>query len=464
MLTRRTLAASVPAALLAGCGLVARRDRATAAANVRPGEVASPVASLTNTQYQWARTAWRFLENNTDDVNGLVNGMDRAPTFTMANAGDAIAATLAAHELKIIDAHEFDLRLSRLLGFLATMDLSQGKLPNKVYNAVSGKMVGFENRPDDIGWSAVDIGRALLWLRIAGRRHQRFQEYADKVVMRWTFCDVLDACGALRGTTRANGQVYTYPEGRFGYEQLAGAGYAAWGLDARGATALPKLEFANIEGVRVPYDARDPRTSGAQAPVLTMPFALAGIEYGWQAPDGSSSLREPARAVFAVQEARWRRERQLTARSDYQLRDAPWVVLDSVFASGYAWNTIGGDGKEYERLALVSVRSAFAQWALAQSEYTSALVEGVRWLYDADRGWYEGRYEQGGGPNTTITLATNAQVLEALWFKAAGAPLYGAEPSKPGFFEVRTGDPFERVGRCWPGETRPDAGTCKGPA
>ncbi len=464
MLRRRALVAAAPA-LLAGCGLVARRDRGVATPSpVRPGEARSAVGTLTDTQYQWARTAWRYLENNTDYQSGLVNGMDRTPTLTMANAGDAIAATLAAHELKIIDTHEFDLRLSRLLGFLATMDLSQGKLPNKVYNAVSGKMVSFENRQDDIGWSAGDIGRALLWLRIAGRRHPRFQEYADKVVLRWTFCDALDACGTLRGMARANGQVHTYQEGRFGYEQLAGAGYAAWGLDAKGATSPSpsSLSYANLDAVRLPYDARDPRTSGAQAPVLTSPFVLSGIEYGWQAADGSSALRDAARAVYAVQEARWRRERQLTARTDFQLREAPYVVLDSVFASGYAWNTIGTDGKEHERLAMVSVRAAFGMWALWPTDYTAALSEGVRWLYDADRGWFEGRYEQGGAPNTTITLATNAQVLEALWFKASGAPLFGAGPANPGFFEVRTGDPFGKLGRCWPGEPRPDGPACRG--
>jgi hypothetical protein len=456
VLTRRALVAGTPA-LLAGCGVVARRDRA--ASSARPGEVASAVPALSDTQYQWARTAWRYLENNTDYDSGLVNGMDRTPTFTMANAGDAIAATLAAHELKLIAAHEFDLRLSRLLGFLATMDLSQGKLPNKVYNSASGRMVGFENRPDDIGWSAVDIGRALLWLRIAGRRHPRFQEYTDKAVLRWTFCDALDACGALRGMARANGQVHTYQEGRFGYEQLAAAGYAAWGFDARGA-ATPAIAYANVEGQRLPHDSRDPRTSGAQAPLLTMPFVLSGLEYGWQAADGSSPLRDAARTVYAVQESRWRRERQLTARTDFQLREAPWVVLDSVWASGYAWNTIASDGKEHERLALVSVRAAFGLWALWPTDYTQALIEGVRWLYDADRGWFEGRYEQGGAPNTTITLATNAQVLEALWFKAAGAPLFGTEPAKPGLFEATTGDPFQRLGRCWPGEGRPDGVVC----
>lgn len=447
VLNRRSLLAGGGAALLAGCGVVAGEAGRTRGASTGAG---TPAASIPQ-ELQWARTAWRYLENNTDDLTGLVNGMDRVPTFTAWNAGDAIAATIAAHELGVIDAREFDLRLSRLLGFLATMDLSQGQLPNKVYNAVSGKMVGFENRPDDIGWSATDIGRLLLWLRIAGQRHPKFQEYADKVVVRWTFCDVIDDCGRLQGTARSNGHVDRYPEGRLGYEQLAGAGYAAWGFDARQATALPAVETVNIFGLPVKVDARDPRTTGAQAPVLTMPYVLAGIEYGWTAPDGSTALRDLAPQVQRVQEERWRRERQVTARTDYQLREAPYVVLDSVYASGYAWNTIANDGTADERLAQVSTRAAFGLAALWPGEYANVLLDNVRFLFDPDRGWYEGRFEQGGGPDTTLTLSTNAAILETLLFQAKGA-LYLPGAGRPGFFQAQTADVFNRAGRCWPGE------------
>jgi hypothetical protein len=447
LLKRRSLLVGGGAAVLAGCGVVggnaARSGGAVPAANL--------VAGVSAQEVQWARTAWRYLENNTDDITGLVNGMDRVPTFTAWNAGDAIAATIAGHELGVIDAREFDLRLSRLLGFLATMDLSQGQLPNKVYNAVTGRMVGFENRPDDIGWSAVDVGRLLLWLRIAGQRHPKFQEYADKVVVRWTFCNVIDDCGRLQGTARSNGQVIRYQEGRLGYEQLAAAGYAAWGFDAHQASALPAVETVNIFGMPVTVDARDPRTSGAQAPVLTMPYVLSGVELGWTAPDGSTALRDLAPQVQRVQEERWRRERQVTARTDYQLRDAPYVVLDSVYASGYAWNTVGNDGKEYERLAQVSTRAAFGLAALWPGEYARALVDNVRFLYDPDRGWFEGRFEQGGGPNTNITLSTNAAILETLLFQARGT-LHAQGSGRPGFFQVQTGDAFNRAGRCWPGE------------
>jgi hypothetical protein len=425
----------------------------------KPGAQSQPVAGASTStnaprvvtrELQWARTAWRYVENNTDPDSGLVNGVDRSPLFTAWNAADALAAVTAAHELGVIDAYEFDLRMSRLLGFLATMDLSGGMLPNKAYNAVTGKMVNFGNQQEDIGWSAVDTGRLLLWLRIVGQRHPKFAEYADKVVLRFSFCEVIDDCGGMSGVSRGGGQSHRYQEGRYGYEQLAAAGYAAWGFETRKSAALPALQAFPIYNVPIGFDARDPRTSGAQAPVLTMPHVLMGLELGWRQPDGAA-LKQQADNIVAVQQERWRREHQLTARSDYQLREAPYVVLDSVFASGYAFNTIANDGGHHEKLAAVNTRAAFGMWTLWPGTYAERLIEGVQHLYDVDRGWFEGRYEQGGAPIANITLSTNAAVLEALLVKAKGGPLLKQE-DRPGYFQVRTGDVFERLGRCMPKE------------
>ena len=441
---RRRLLGTLAALPLAGCGVVARQGK-PASTGPLPG-----AARTLPPEQQWARTAWRYLENNTDYDTGLVAGMDRSPVFTVWNAADALAAILCAHELGVIDAREFDLRLSRVLGFLGTMDLSNGIAPNKAYHAATGKMVNFGGAQEDIGWSPIDVGRLLLWLKIVGQRHPQYAEYADKVVLRWNFCELVDDCGTLYGTARINGKLERYQEGRLGYEQLAAAGYAAWGFDARDASSWSNTEVFNIYGLPVRYDRRDPRTSGAPAPVLTMPYVLMGIELGWRHPGGSTASQAVADLVYKVQEERWKREHQLTARSDFQVRQAPYLVLDSVFAHGYPFNTIGPDGKEYEQLALVNTRAAFGMWALWPGEYTRVLLQGVQWLYDPDRGWFEGRHEAGGAPQANITLSTNAAILETLLFKAKG-PLYRAE-AKPGLFDVRTRDVFGRLGRCWPGE------------
>jgi hypothetical protein len=171
------------------------------------------------------------------------------------------------------------------------------------------------------------------------------------------------------------------------------------------------------------------------------------VELGWQAPGSNGGVQALADAVFRAQEARWQREHQLTARSDWQSRQPPYVVLDAVFANGYAWNTVAADGREYPDLALVSTRAAFGMAALWPGEYTQRLMESVQWLHDPDRGWYEGRREQGGAPVANITLATNAAVLESLLFRERGA-LWRPLPPRPGLFAQRTADPLLRQHHC----------------
>ncbi|MGV3493106.1 MAG: DUF3131 domain-containing protein [Ramlibacter sp.] len=436
---RRAFLGAAAAASLAGCGVVLRGREGAGGPAATPGGTR-----------QWARTAWRYVENNTDYDTGLVAGQDRSPVFTVWNLADALAAVLAAHELGVIEAREFDLRLSRLLGFLGTMELSDGKLPNKAYHAATGRMVGFDGNNADIGWSAIDIGRLLLWLRIVAQRHPRFAEYTDKAVLRWTFCDVIDDCGTLYGASRAGAQMQRYQEGRLGYEQLAAAGFAAWGFDTRRSASWANAQVANVEGVPIRHDARDPRTTGASDAVLTMPYAYIGMELGWQAPGGGDEARTLAERVVRAQEERWRRERQLTARSDYQSRAAPYVVLSSVYANGYPWNTVGADNREAEPLAIVSTRAAFGIWALWPGDYADRLLENLRYMHDPDRGWFEGRMEAGGAPQSNITLATNAAVLEALLYRAEGA-FYRHGPST-GPWAVQTRDVFQRLNRCTPPE------------
>jgi hypothetical protein len=447
MLRRRAAAMVGAAALLAGCGPLGRELQRQTDSTSRAGD-SGRAGRLTAAEFQYARTAWRYFENNIEAETGLANGMDRSPVFTTWHAGDLLAALVAAHELGVIGPREFDQRISRVLGFLEGMSLSAGALPNKAYHAGSGKSVDFSGRPADIGWSAVDCGRLLGWLDILGQRHAKFQEYADSIALRLRYCDVIDDCGVLYGANMRAGRPERYQEGRLGPEQLAAAGFAAWGFETR-RSRQPATDRVRVDGREMHIDARDPRSSGAVAPLLTWPVALLGMEQGWRGP-GSERMRAIAEAMYQAQEARWRRENILTARSDYQVREAPYIVLDSVHANGYAWNTIASDGTEFPRLALVSVRAAFSMWALWPGEYTDRLMGAVQFLHDPDRGWFEGRLESSGAPVGNITLSTNAAVLEALLFKAKG--VLKPATHRPGKFAAVAGNPFGRPANCLPGQ------------
>ncbi|MDU6388199.1 MAG: DUF3131 domain-containing protein, partial [Pantoea sp.] len=129
----------------------------------------------------------------------------------------------------------------------------------------------------------------------------------------------------------------------------------------------------------------------------------------------------------------------------------PWHVNDTIFANGYAWNTLADDGKWVPRLAQVSTRAVFGLWALWQTPFTDALMAMTQRQNDPQRGWFEGRVEATGDYNRAITLTTNAMVLEALLFKAnMGALLRDSEPGEQSYFRRQLEDPFTTPNRCFP--------------
>lgn len=89
-------------------------------------------------------------------------------------------------------------------------------------------------------------------------------------------------------------------------------------------------------------------------------------------------------------------------------------MYDSIFANDYAWNTISDTSKTYKNKALVSVKTAFSMHILWNTDYTYKLMYIIEELYDAKRGWFEGRYENSGGYVEAIFSSTNATVLESL--------------------------------------------------
>jgi hypothetical protein len=395
---------------------------------------------------------------------GLVNSVDRVPVTTLWQIGDYLAALVAAHQLGLIDHLEFDHRASKLLDFLNHMPLSDLALPNRMYNTQNGVMVNFSNQPADIGWSAIEIGRLLLWMKITGQRYPHLREYFDKVVLRWNFCKVIDDCGVLYGLGKGEGKSVPSQEGRLGYLQYASAGFAAWGFETRKSAMAGPVEAIDVMGVKLLVDARDDRTTGAIAPVVTMPYVLLGMELGWAYPRDagqpgqpghpggaeSDGLRRQALDVFRIQKLRYQQQGILTARTDHPLSNPPHFVQDSVFASGYAWNTLSEQGRQFPAMALVSTKAVFGMWALTRNSYTDRLMDAIEPLYKNDKGWFEGRYENSGGYEDLLTLSTNSMVLQSLLYKVQG-PMY-QNKSAVGYFQHRLDDEFRRPQRCFPVE------------
>jgi hypothetical protein len=306
------------------------------------------------------------------------------------------------------------------------------------------------------GWSAKDMARLMLALRLTAERAPQYREYLDKIILRWNFCPVMDNEGELRSASLQDGQTVVRDELRLGESEYAATAFHLWGFPV-GKALIPPSRNVIIYQRSLAVDARDPRTTWQPSLLSTLPAMLPGLEFGWQPPgvpsDVQKTLRERAEGVWLSQKTRWERDKVLTARADFYLAQAPWHVEDTVWGNGYAWNTLGDDGRYYPRLAQVTTKAVFVLWTLWETEYTDALMAVTTHLNNPEQGWFEGRVEATGDINPTLTLSTNAMVLEALLYKHNAGPLFeNGLADDNSYFSRRTTDQFNPPGLCLPGE------------
>ncbi len=386
--------------------------------------------SLSPREFQMARTAWTYFETFLQEETGLVNAVGNYPSTTLWDTASYLSALVAAYELCVIDKREFDTRATKLINTLRNLDLYRREAPNKVYHTKTGAKVNYANEEGEVGMSALDIGRMLVWLRILKERHPHLANSVDNIPMRWNFCNLVSDDGRMYGSfTQGNGETRYVQEGRLGYEEYAAKGFALWGFDVPRALSPEPLAYTTIYDVKVPYDGRDPRVFKNQNYVLTEGYILDGLELGWDMPtdktgDGLTASHgwraEFANRIYLVQQRRFEQTGIITARSEHQVNGKPYFVYDSIFADGYAWNTLDPTGEYQPDRAAIAAKAAIGLWALWETDYTDLLFESVADLYDPERGFYEGLYENGNGFIPLQTANNNGIILAALLYKVQG--------------------------------------------
>lgn len=370
-----------------------------------------------------ARIAWQYFRKNTGPT-GLINAVDGYPSSTMWEAGSSLIAILAAGEFDLIAPKERDDRIAALLAALATQKLYRDELPNKAYSTATNEMTDYTNKPSPggIGYSALDVSRLLSALDLVACMNPKAAEVAAKVASRYSFCRMIKR-GQLFGAAVENGADLPLQEGRTGYEQYAGRALERLGFQVPVASRY-RNEFAataEVEGVPILYDKRDPKYYGAVNYVATESYALDAIENGLDA-ENTPLLRN----LFEAQKRRWQRTGLVTAVTEDHVDRPPYFVYNTVFAAGEPWKTITESNYDMSPLRSLSVKAAFSLATLFPAEsYSAVLMEAVGSAYDPDRGYYGGIYESGIGYNRALTANTNGVVLETMLYKMYG-PLHAA--------------------------------------
>lgn len=376
-----------------------------------------------------ARRAWTYVEQQYQPATGLVNSVAGYPYATLWDVGSGLAALYAGAELGLLEREEYDRRMAKALQTLNTVRLYDGAAFNKNYSTSTGRIAGRNDReePDAAGhgWSATDIGRVLIWLRIIATTQPRHAQAARAVAARLDLDRMVDD-GYLYGEDRAprSGRKRRYQEGRLPYEQYAASGFALWGHRAEKALSLREnARPVNVLGIPLMADER------GYDHVTSEPVILAGLEVGW-----TPEMAQLARGLLAAQEARWRQTGKVTIVSEDAIPRAPhYFYYYSVLGNGqpFALNVLNPRTRITEP-RWVSAKAAFAWHALLPGEYTQRAVKTVSPAGAGPGGWASGVYEGTGTSTRGQNVNTAAVVLEsALYHARGGRPFIQPGPTRP---------------------------------
>lgn len=368
-------------------------------------------------QLEWGRLAWRYFEHNTDPGTGLANAADRYPSTTMWDTASYAFALVAAERVGIIDRAEFDRRCSLMLASLARLPLYDGALPNKAYHTKTLAMVDYNNNATTvgIGWSALDIGRMAVALIAIARAYPEQAGAVWTIIRGWDLQRLAPA-GYLRGeSVEPDGSRKNTQEGRLGYEQYAARGILLLGADALFAGyGLAHVEFASVDGIRVPHDNRSHEQFEAPVLATSEPYILAGLEFGL---DGLTEVF--GRQTYYAQKQRYLTTRTVTAVSEGHLDRLPFFGYSTVYGNDRPWAVMTSKGEALPGMRTFNTKAAFSWATLFDDDYSSVLLAEALPLNDPQRGWYEGRYES-GEVNAAMTANTNGVILETLHYRAFG--------------------------------------------
>ena len=397
----------------------------------RPVSVASSELPLVNTtpinsdrimpeDKAIARQAWQYFQRNWNEETGLVNSVDGFKSVTLWDQAAAIAAVVSAHELGLISNDELESKMNRTLQTLATMPLYKNELPNKVYNALTLMPVNYGelDKREEIGFSAIDLGRLALWLKIVGSKYPQLKNQTESVWKHWKVDRLADK-GQMYGTSVVNKEEQYNQEGRLGYESYAAYGLHLWGLSVDKALDVKSnVEFIALYEQAVPYDKRDHETSGANNYVLSEPYILDGVETGFR-----SLPKHYADRVLAAQEARYEATGKLTALTEDNLDREPYFVYNTLYMNGKEWETSTDARQSQNSLRFLSAKASVGWHVLYNTEYTQKLMQFTTDKLQSEKGWYNGFYEVLNKPNQALTANNNGIILECLLYKTVKQPL-----------------------------------------
>lgn len=367
-----------------------------------------PFYTLTRNESLLAKKASYYFEQNWYPKTGLWNSVSGYSHVTMWDVASGIAAALALEALNLETSEVTVYRLQKTLNTLNKLPLYKGVLPNREYNSKTGQPSGrlSQNKSHGNGWSALDIGRLLIWLNILQKKHPDFKNDVENIVSKWQLNRAIYK-DTLYGTKLYKGKEYYRQEGRNGYLQYAAKGFQLFDFKVNLSNEHEYLESIKIDNITAIRDTRN-------VPFFTSdPYVLAALEFG------KDPIWDQLDTIYSLHKNQWHKTNTLTSYGEDAMNKNPWFAYNNIYYYKKPWTSVSPSGKVIENPQLLSHKVAFGFSVLFDDEFSKALHDTVIDNSLQFRNIPTGVY-QNGGINKAFNINTNSLILVSLWYKSLG--------------------------------------------
>ncbi|MGF1683593.1 DUF3131 domain-containing protein [Photobacterium minamisatsumaniensis] len=354
-----------------------------------------------------ANKAKYYIERNWNKETGLIDSVQGYHHSTMWDVASGIAAILSLEGIGLMTSDEASQKISRTLTTLETLPLYDNRLPNREYSTLNGKPSGrYSNSSSNgNGWSALDVGRLLIWLEITTQHKPQFTKQITAIKNNWQLSEAIFN-KTLYGELKTSKKNLFRQEGRLGYLQYAAQGFRLAGFDVNGAYKIRNISPEIIDDELFFIDKRN-------LPYFTTdPYVLNAIEMGQE-----NAWWDQLDSLFTLQKNKSGEEKQLWVFAEDAMNKAPWFSYNNIFIYGRSWVSTSPGGKPVENPQIFSNKVAQGLSVLyPEDPFSQTLHNQVVDNSLSYRSVPTGLYEN-SATNTAFNINTNSLILASLWFK-----------------------------------------------
>lgn len=372
------------------------------------------LALLTVSDLDLAQKAYNYVKWNWQESTGFVNSVDGYPHTTMWDVASALAAVLALEQLSLMPTDLTTQYIKKMLDTLQKMPLYKQQLPNRQYSAKTGKPSGkmSSSKLQGNGWSALDIGRLLIWLDITKQYRPEFAQQVNTIKSQWSLNQAAHNNNLFGEKNTGETQFYRQ-EGRLGYLQYAQKGYQIQGIPVDDKKPTDDIKKISIEKTDLYVDDRN-------LPFFTLdPYVLYQIEFGF-----TDEWWDQLLPLYELHEEQYKKNNQLWFFSEDAMNRAPWFSYNNIFYHGKNWYSTDPSGTKVNNPQVFSNKVAFSLSIIFQDELSNKANKEVIKTSQKYKSIPTGKYLD-GTINTSFNINTQSLVLTSLWYKVRNnTPLY----------------------------------------